>query len=160
MTAKHRTANNYKAGNDVNTNTIYLPKLNIDKTVSNSVSQSASRAVSHQASTFSGAKLQNVLLCLYYNLCNFAHVDSFHVLICGFLQFLVNCSIFSKKKRFLLFFCSILSYFDTVASIVMLIYLHTSYSSYQYGLHGVCERNTQFMSGTSFSSRNHRKKEF
>lgn len=107
-TAKRRTKNNYKAGNDVNTNAFYLPKLNSEKTVNNSTPQSASRAASHRTSTFSGAKLQNVLLCLYYNLCNFADVDSFHMLICGFLQFLVNCSIFSKvlkckKKRIFLF---------------------------------------------------------
>lgn len=99
-TAKHRTKNNCKAGKDVNTNAFYLPKLNSEKTVNNSKPQSASRAVSHRTSTFSGAKLQNLLLCLYYNLCNFADVDSFHMLICGFLQFLVNCSIFSKFLKY------------------------------------------------------------
>lgn len=143
-----------KAGNDVNTNAFYLPKLNSEKTVNNSTPQSASRAASHRTSTFSGAKLQNVLLCLYYNLCNFADVDSFHVLICGFLQFLVNCSIFSKyKKKRKESFCSILSYCDTVASIVMLVYLHTSYSSYQDGLHGVCDHRETLSSCWAHHSR-------
>lgn len=151
---QNRTKNNYKAGNDVNTNAFYLPKLNSEKTVNNSTPQSASRAASHRTSTFSGAKLQNVLLCLYYNLCNFADVDSFHMLICGFLQFLVNCSIFSKyKKKRKVSFCSILSYCDTVASIVMLVYLHTSYSSYQDGLHGVCDRRETLSSCWAHHSR-------
>lgn len=156
---QNRTKNNYKAGNDVNTNAFYLPKLNSEKTVNNSTPQSASRAASHRTSTFSGAKLQNVLLCLYYNLCNFADVDSFHMLICGFLQFLVNCSIFSKyeKKRIFLFHTQLLwhsgIYCDACLPSYFILFIPRWFTWSLWS-----QRNTQFMLGASFSSRNHRKR--
>lgn len=162
-TAKHRTK---KAGKDVNTNAFYLPKLNSEKTVNNSKPQSASRAVSHRTSTFSGAKLQNLLLCLYYNLCNFADVDSFHMLICGFLQFLVNCSIFSKFLKYkrkeknltiFLFHPQLLwhngIYCDAYLPSYFILFIPRWFTWSLWS-----QTNTQFMLGASFSSRNHRKR--